>query len=170
MDLNMKRVSKAEVLAQNAIIDFDREFRFLSNFGAGPVTMYGIEFKTVEHAFAAAKIDPKDPRGHKVDPYTQMRTIAGKGTPGEAKKAGRRVQMREDWDDIKPQLVLELVRRKFADPILAKKLLATGERPLYEGNTWGDRIWGVVEKNGILEGRNLLGEILMTVRAELRAA
>jgi ribA/ribD-fused uncharacterized protein len=169
MDLNMKRVSKAEALAQDAIIDFDREYRFLSNFGAGGATMYAIEFPTIEHAFAAAKIDPKDPR-HTTDPYAQMREIAALPTPGLAKRAGRKALMRTDWDEVKPQLVLELVRRKFADPELAKKLLATGDRPLYEGNTWGDRIWGVVENDGFLEGRNLLGEILMTVRAELRAA
>jgi predicted NAD-dependent protein-ADP-ribosyltransferase YbiA (DUF1768 family) len=58
----------------------------------------------------------------------------------------------------------ELVRRKFADPELAEKLLATGDEELVEGNTWNDRFWGVCRG----EGRNELGKILMRVRAELR--
>ena len=58
------------------------------------------------------------------------------------------------------------VRMKFTDPALAAKLLATGEATLVEGNHWGDTFWGVCDG----EGRNQLGEILMTVREELRTA
>ena len=37
---------------------------------------------------------------------------------------------------------------------------------LEEGNTWGDRVWGVCQG----QGENRLGKILMKVREELRAA
>ena len=60
----------------------------------------------------------------------------------------------------------DIVRAKFSqNEELAKKLLATNDEYLIEGNTWGDRFWGTV--NG--EGRNQLGIILMQVRDELRA-
>ncbi|MCY8564311.1 NADAR family protein [Bacillus sonorensis] len=49
---------------------------------------------------------------------------------------------------------------------LINKLLQTGESILIEGNTWGDKIWGVC--NGV--GENKLGKILMKVRNELKEA
>ena len=49
---------------------------------------------------------------------------------------------------------------------LGLRLLATGDAELIEGNTWGDRYWGIV--NGA--GENRLGTLLMDRRAELRAA
>ncbi len=176
MDENMKSVARAELEAQGAITLFEGDHRFLSNFGAGAVEMYGITFPTVEHAFAAAKLDPNGGIHSRDEVLAEMRAIADAASPGAAKKLGRRriwngkPFMRPDWDSVKLDLVTELVRRKFRDPALAEKLIATGDAPLFEGNTWGDRIWGVVEKDGVLEGRNLLGEILMLVRREIRAA
>jgi predicted NAD-dependent protein-ADP-ribosyltransferase YbiA (DUF1768 family) len=59
-----------------------------------------------------------------------------------------------------------LVRLKFADPDLAARLLATGDRELIEGNTWWDTTWGCVRtKDGGWKGRNELGKTLMRVRA-----
>jgi len=46
-------------------------------------------------------------------------------------------------------------------------LLATGEAELVEGNSWHDLTWGrcsCLQHGGA--GRNLLGQLLMTVRAE----
>ena len=72
--------------------------------------------------------------------------------------------MRSDWNNIKTAVMLTLIRQKFQLPNLRKKLLATNDIYLEEGNTWGDRIWGTV--NG--EGENRLGKILMQVREEIR--
>ena len=59
----------------------------------------------------------------------------------------------------------EIVLAKFTqNPDLKKKLLATGDEHLEEGNTWGDTIWGTVD--GV--GENRLGKILMRVRDELK--
>ena len=59
----------------------------------------------------------------------------------------------------------DIVKAKFEqNEDLQKKLLATEDAYLEEGNTWGDRIWGTV--NGV--GANNLGEILMNVRKELQ--
>ena len=83
----------------------------------------------------------------------------------EAKRLGRRVRLRSDWEQVKYDVMLDVVRAKFNQhPDLAQKLLATGDEELVEGNDWGDTYWGVC--NG--RGKNMLGKILMRVRAELR--
>jgi len=65
--------------------------------------------------------------------------------------------------------MLEVLRRKFLHAELAQKLVATGDRYLVEGNTWGDTFWGMATKDGKLEGDNVLGDCLMQVRKEIKA-
>lgn len=177
MDFSLKEIVATDFAAKGAILGFDGATRFLSNYAPSPVQMYGITFPTVEHAFAAAKIDPNGGVHPRERALEEMRRIAAAPAPGAAKKLGRRRMldgrpfMRADWDSVKETLVLDLLRRKFSIPDLRDALLATGEAHLVEQNTWGDRIWGMVQDaNGILRGRNMLGEMLMAVRAELRAA
>lgn len=93
----------------------------------------------------------------------KRRAIANASTPGLAKKMGRSVSLRPDWEDIKDDVMLEGLYRKFADDELAEWLLDTGDEELIEGNWWGDRYWGVC--NGV--GQNKLGKLLMKVREEL---
>ena len=76
---------------------------------------------------------------------------------------GRSVSLRPDWEDIKDDVMLEGLYRKFTNDELAEWLLDTGDEELVEGNWWGDRYWGVC--NGI--GQNKLGKLLMKVREEL---
>ena len=82
-----------------------------------------------------------------------------------AKRKGRHVQLRHDWEQIKFTVMYEIVKAKFTkNEDLKIKLLATKDEYLEEGNTWGDKIWGTV--NG--KGQNNLGKILMRVREELK--
>lgn len=138
----------------NKIDKFDgTQYRFLSNFYMHPVEYEGILYPSSEHAYQAAKtLDP-----------TLRQVIANMKTPGETKKAGRRLQLRDNWDSIKNGIMLDIVRIKFQDPKLQLKLLATGNAELIEGNTWGDCWFGVC--NGV--GENHLGKILMKVRHEI---
>jgi ribA/ribD-fused uncharacterized protein len=136
------------------IESFEGEYAFLSNFWPSPIDVDRTTYPTVEHAYQAAKADNRPERER----------IAALPTPGAAKRAGRKVTLRPDWEEIKLDLMEDLVRRKFADPVLAERLLATGDEELVEGNTWNDRFWGVCRG----EGRNELGRILMRVREELR--
>lgn len=86
-------------------------------------------------------------------------------TPTQAKRIGRRIELRSDWEDIKIKVMYLVVREKFKqNEELQTLLLDTGDTYLEEGNNWNDRTWGVV--NGI--GTNYLGKILMKVRYELR--
>jgi N-glycosidase YbiA len=131
------------------------ENRFLSNFYPAAVTLDGVTYPTVEHAYQAAKTFDLSDR----------QRILNCPPPNIAKKIGRKVKARSDWEQVKVEVMTDLVRQKFTDhPELKAQLLATGDATLVEGNWWGDRFWGVC--NG--EGQNYLGRILMDVRKELQ--
>lgn len=134
------------------INSFQGAYRFLSNFYPAHVVYGGITFPTTEHAYQAAK---------SADIHNAQR-IAQLPTPGDAKRAGRTLVIRTDWEQVKEQVMLDLLRLKFALPHLREKLLATGDVALIEGNTRGDVYWGVCRGRG----RNRLGELLMQVRKE----
>ena len=135
------------------IKEFQQEYRFLSNFWPVNVQLQGLWFPTVEHAYQAAKtLDIKE-----------REAISYLSTPGEAKRAGRRLPMRADWDEIKLSVMEDLIRQKFQSPSIRTKLLETGNAKLEEGNYWKDRFWGVY--NG--RGENHLGKILMKIRNEI---
>jgi len=136
-------------------IDFFRgKYFFLSNFFEAPVEYDGLKFKNSEAAFQAQKCSSYEQR-------KQFQEL----DPSRAKRKGRNVVLRHDWDKIKIKEMLGIVRNKFQqNEDLKEKLLATGDAYLEEGNDWGDTIWGVC--NG--KGQNNLGKILMQVREELR--
>ena len=137
------------------IIDrFMGKYWFLSNFYPAPVEMDGKLWPTVEHAYQACKTN---------DPVVRGRILIAP-KPGTAKYLGQRVRLRENWDEMKLDVMKILVSRKFKELELARKLLATRDAQLVEGNYWGDAFWGVY--NGA--GENHLGRILMEVRKELQ--
>lgn len=140
----------------NQITNFESEpYRFLSNFYPAEVELDGVIYPTVEHAYQAAKSD---------DPVSREYVRAAP-TPAEAKRAGRRLKARKDWDAVKVGIMFVLLLRKFDEGTpLAEKLLATGNRYLEEGNWWGDVFWGV--SGG--QGKNMLGILLMGVRESLK--
>lgn len=135
------------------ISEFKGNYRFLSNFWHASIVFEGVTYPTTEHAYQAAKT---------LD-MTKRQEIAQLSTPGEAKKAGRSVDLRDDWEDVKLGIMEVINEAKFQYPDLRDKLLATGDRQLVEGNTWGDRFWGVCDG----EGENHLGHILMNIRKRL---
>lgn len=91
---------------------------------------------------------------------------------GGAKRLGRKIKYRDDWEEVKFQVMARLVTAKFLNhPELAKRLLETGDAKLIEGNTWHDNIWGNCtcgRPECSATGLNWLGQILMTVREALR--
>lgn len=138
------------------IKEFQGSYRFLSNFFPSVITIDGWRYATVEHAFQAAKTDDLE----------EKRKILDAETPGKAKKLGRTVTLRDEWESVKIGTMRDLLRRKFRDDPLRSKLMETGDRELIEGNKWGDRFWGVDLDTG--KGENWLGRLLMGVRGELR--
>lgn len=136
------------------INEFRGKYYFLSNFYEVSVTWDGITYQNNEAAFQSAKVLDRPVR-------EKFSTL----DPSSAKKLGRRVQLRNDWEDVKDEVMYEICKAKFSqNEDLKEKLLETCDKYLEEGNTWGDKIWGTV--NGV--GENRLGKILMRVREELR--
>ena len=73
------------------VIDsFEGEFEFLSNFFPSPIRFEGMVYPTVEHAFQAAKT---------MD-MAKRKMIAGLPSPGQAKREGRKVTLRPDWEEV----------------------------------------------------------------------
>lgn len=137
------------------ISEFNGSYKFLSNFSPNQVVFNGHRYQTSEHAFQAAKAVDEAGR----------RWVANAEGPGQAKFRGRRVTKREDWEQIKDGIMLEIIREKFSwSSLLADMLLETDDQELIEGNYWGDTYWGVCA--GV--GQNKLGKILMQVRQELK--
>lgn len=136
------------------IESFEGEYRFLSNFWPCKVRYCTITYPSVEHGFQACKSLSKKKR----EQISQLKSAA------DAKRAGRRLKLRADWETYKEVIMYHFLKQKFKDKTLKNKLLATGDAPLIEGNWWGDTYWGVC--NG--KGENRLGKLLMRLRATLR--
>ncbi len=147
------------------IAEFKGQYFFLSNFF--PQHFYfprGGDIwtaPTVEHAFQALKSAD----------YTGFRSVMGAHTARDAKKLGRSVDLRPDWETVKYDIMKMLVELKFAQLPVMQKLVFTDKATLIEGNTWHDNIWGnctcgrpECEK----PGNNWLGQILMSIRGRYR--
>ncbi len=135
---------------------FRGEYFFLSNFYETSISYRGLTYTNAEAAFQAQKCLSEEEK----IPFTQCK-------PTQAKRMGRKVKLREDWEKVKLDFMEEIVRNKFSqNERLKDMLLETGDAVLEEGNTWNDVYWGVSLKNG--KGENHLGKIIMKIREELR--
>jgi hypothetical protein len=120
-----------------------------------PIELGSVEYPSSEHAYQAAKTKDKKMR----------KKIARQPTAWQAKKLGQEVELREDWEERKVEIMYRILRAKFTQHKKLKEMLFdTGDAELIEGNTWGDTFWGVCEG----KGENKLGKLLMLLREELR--
>jgi ribA/ribD-fused uncharacterized protein len=162
-------------------IEFKNEKRFLSNMEPCKIVFEGSnslkerfnmvefdgeEYDSTEHLYQALKSTDKE--------YHKIVRVAEE--PRLAKKAGRKnitkdpskvskdvFLMREDWDEIKVDVMKLCVYLKFTqNEDLAEKLKVI-EGDIVERNCWHDYFWGTVDG----KGENNLGKILMTMRGFL---
>ena len=137
----------------NTINGFTGKYWFLSNFYEAPVTVSGINYRSSEVAYQAAKTLDMD-----------LRQEFSKLSSKEAKIKGRTLKVRSDWNITSIEVMELCLRAKFmSHPDLAAKLIETGDATLVEFNTWGDMKWGKTSKGG----SNLLGKLLMNIREDL---
>jgi len=136
------------------ISGFNGPYRFLSNFWPCIVHMDEKAYPSVEHAYQAAKT---------LD-FNERYKISQLRTSGKAKRMGRNIILRPNWEEIKISTMFSLLRLKFSQPQLTKLLLDTKNEVLIEGNKWGDTFWGICNN----KGENKLGILLMMVRDEIR--
>ncbi|TRO54538.1 NADAR family protein [Candidatus Bathyarchaeota archaeon] len=134
-----------------AIDDFrDPNYSFLMNSHPSDVELDGQYYRTLEHAFQAAKTDDHDDR------------VKIKFAPSarKAKQIGRKIPIRPNWDNERVDVMRDLLKKKFEDEDLRCKLLATKDAQLISG---GDKFWGMVQG----QGENHLGKLLMDLRASI---
>lgn len=166
-------------MTRTTVIDrFSGSYAFLSNFAPSVVQYDGVEYRTTEHAFQAAKTENEKAR----------EDIRNAATPGQAKRLGRLCVLRDGWNEMRVEVMRALLKQKFglhSGCVMAfdgtchecrcgvdiqdrepykSALLATGDAQLIEGNTWNDTFWGVCRG----EGENHLGKLLMNIRDALK--
>lgn len=157
--LIVKYKLKTRSEARKFIRQFKEKYVFLSNFHTSEFIYKGKRYFTVENAFQSYKTNPPSER------------IRIAGTPSVAKKLGREVVLRDDWELIKDNLMLDLLKAKFSqNDGLRNKLLATKDAYLEEGNWWHDNYWGNCDCDNCarIQGENKLGKLLMEVRELLK--
>lgn len=137
-----------------SITRFHGPHRWLSNFYPCEVVLDHVTYPSVENAYQAAKTLDHFAR----IPFERM-------TAGQSKRAGRLLEKRPDWADVKLEVMLDLNRQKFQQEPFRMQLIETGSDHLEEGNHWGDTFWGTCRG----KGENHLGKILMRIRYELIA-
>lgn len=138
---------------------YPREFFVFDNFSAFKVCVDGVLYSTVEHAYQAYKFLETAPE--------VVKEIIESYSPSEAKKIAHANQdkQRNDWDDIKLEVMENLLRLKIEqNPYVKKKLLETGTFLICEDSP-KDNFWGIGEDR---KGRNELGKLWMKLRKELQ--
>ena len=128
------------------------EVDWLRNDYVKPITVGGITYNTVEHAFQAAKF---------TDVNIKQQIAAA--DLREARRIGRRNTPRSDWESVRVSIMKSLVRQKFSDDTLGQRLIGTNDDPIVmEGY---DNFWGTGDDG---DGDNTFGGILEEIRAELQ--
>jgi ribA/ribD-fused uncharacterized protein len=144
------------------IINFYRtsdDYGCFSNFAAFPIKLDGKSWPTSEHFF----------QGQKFEDTGHQEAIRKANSPMIAARMGRdrKKKLRRDWESAKVSIMTEAIRAKFIQhEELRALLLATGDAKLVE-HTENDDYWG---DGGNGSGKNMLGQILMRVRAELQSS
>lgn len=140
------------LFSDHEIKGFFEQYRWLSNFHPCTIFHCGYIFKSTEAAYQASKVSY-----HEMGQFQSL-------NPSEAKKLGRIIPLRSDWEKVKDEVMYEILVQKFSNLELRLLLLETGDRYLEETNWWGDTYWGVCKG----KGQNKLGKILMKIREKIK--
>lgn len=128
---------------------FCEEYDFLSNFYLTPVTYADRLYPSTENAYQAQKCPERAKEFENI-------------TPAKAKRLGRKVEVRSDWDEVKDRVMFDLIKIKFMNnPQLLNKLKEI-KGPIIEHNYWHDNYWGdcTCPECQNIPGKNTLGHIL----------
>jgi ribA/ribD-fused uncharacterized protein len=131
-----------------------------SNFAPFGFEDNGAYWPTVEHYFQAQKFSAPEHAN-----YREMIRQAKTSKIAKSHGRTRKIKIRPDWEEVKDDVMLYALRRKFEQhPGLRELLLSTGELILVEASPY-DSYWGSGRQGN---GRNRLGQLLMQVRTEIR--
>jgi len=141
------------------INSFRGNYDFLSNFfvGASFFDFDGNKWKTSEHFYQSKKTTI----------YDEKCRIKYSETAGDSKRLGNMATLRNNWSDIKVDVMIDALRMKFDQNEKYKEyLVQTDGYELVEGNWWHDNFWGncYCDKCESIKGTNMLGRCLMNLR------
>lgn len=144
-----------------AIISFKGKYDIFSNFYPVIVKFEGLNYPTVEHAYQASK--------SKEFFFRKLICALPAEKAGLAKRRGQTGRLRSDWEDVKINIMHDLLCQKFKQEPLKSKLLETDDALIIEGNYWHDNIWGdcYCDKCRNIQGENWLGRLIMDVRSQI---
>lgn len=151
---------------------FRNEYFFLSNFSP---SLIEIEYRdnkfvmgTGEHVFQAMKISASS--WSEQQKMSWLNKLSKDNNPMSAKRLGRTINInRNKWDSSSYRMMERTQELKYSqNTFLKNKLIETGNVKLVEYNTWKDLLWGADLTTR--EGKNQLGVILMSLRANYAVA
>jgi ribA/ribD-fused uncharacterized protein len=137
--------------------DREEPYGCFSNFSRHGFELDGAYWPTSEHYFQAQKFTGTP----HADDVRQARS------PKDAANMGRdrKRPLRQDWEQVKDDIMRRAVLRKFeTHPGIRELLLATGDEEIVE-NAPGDYYWGCGADGS---GKNMLGKILVETREIFR--
>lgn len=166
-ELNAMAVADSRIYRAEDVISFRKtgeQFGGLSNMAPGfPVWVAGVSLRTSEALYQACRF-PHMPEVQKL--------IVSEISPMTAKMRSKpyRKDSRERWDDIRVPIMKWCLRVKLAQnwDTFGDLLLQTKNKPIVEDSR-KDEFWGAIKNNeGVFEGRNVLGRLLMEVREKIK--
>lgn len=124
-------------------------YREFSNFYPSSFVAGLLTWPTVEHYYQACKSTVREER----------EWVRVAKTPWEAKRRGRLVILRPDWEEFKELVMLTGLRYKFQQSALLRDLLLSTRNAELHEDMPNDKYWGY-------PGKDRLGKLLMQVRTE----
>ena len=128
-------------------------YNWFSNMITVDIEIDGILYKSVENYYQSEKFN---------DPSIKKKIIECDSY--SSKKLAQSLEPREDWNDIKIDVMRKGLYAKFEKKEWKDKLLSIKE-PIIEWNNWGDKYWGVTIDDN--KGKNMLGLLLTEIRNDL---
>jgi ribA/ribD-fused uncharacterized protein len=131
-----------------------------SNFSPHPIIIGGKGYSTSEHYYQSKKFEGTI--------YEEQVRLAP--TPAQAAVMGRdkSLPLRADWEVAKDHYMRVALYAKFkCNDYLYERLMCTGDAHLEE-RTKNDSYWGTGSDSAGGTGKNMLGILLMELRAKLR--
>lgn len=151
---------------ETQVFFYEQDFYVLSNFSSFNLVWEGNIFATSEHAYHWCKF--YEIGNGRQDWRAAREAVESAPSAHEAFKRAERLKgiRRPDWDEVKIDIMRDILRAKASQhEYVRRKLLATSDRILVE-NSWRDDFWGWGPNR---DGQNMLGNLWMEVRSELRA-
>lgn len=125
-------------------------YNWFSNMELDPIIIDNIEYPSVENYYQSQKTLDLIKR-------RQFETC----NPSYSKKLGKSVKLRDDWEQVKFNVMEKALRIKFAPGTSWYNKLKETQGEIVEWNNWNDKIWGKTLDG---KGENHLGKILMKIR------